>query len=336
MRVIQTNMGTASAGRKVAGVTISNTRGMSFSAISYGATITKVMVPDKRGAAANVVLGYETVQEYERGTAYLGCMVGRFANRIGGARFVLGGKEYPLVKNEGANHLHGGTRGFDKVVWSAKVIRRRGAAGVRYTYVSRNGEEGYPGRLKVTVDYVLTEDNKLSFEYWAVTDAPTPINLTNHTYWNLAGSGTVLGQELMFGCPFYVPTDAALIPTGEISRTAGTPLDFSTPKAIGRDIAAVGLGYDHCLVLGKRSDALGHACTARDPVSGRTLELWTTQPAVQLYTGNHLDGRPFPRHGAFCLETQHFPDSANQGWFPSCILVPDQVFHQLTVHTFGA
>ena len=336
MQVIQSNMGTSSTGRKVTGVTISNARGMSFSAISYGATITKVMVADKRGAVANVVLGYETVQEYERGTAYLGCMVGRFANRIGGARFVLGGKEYSLVKNEGANHLHGGTRAFDKMVWSAKVLRRRGAAGVRYTYTSRNGEEGYPGRLKVTVDYVLTEDNKLSFEYWAVTDASTPINLTNHTYWNLAGSGTVLAQELAFSCPFYLPTDTALIPTGEIARTAGTPLDFSTPKALGRDIAAVGLGYDHCLVLGKRYDALGHACTARDPSSGRTLELWTTQPAVQLYTGNHLDGRPFPKHGAFCLETQHFPDSANQGWVPSCILAPDQVYHQLSVHTFGA
>ena len=336
MQVMQSIMGTSSTGRKVTGVTISNARGMSFSAISYGATITKVNVPDKQGKAANVVLGYETLQEYERGTAYLGCMVGRFANRIGGARFVLGGKEYPLVKNEGANHLHGGTRGFDKVVWSAKVLRRRGAAGVRYTYTSRNGEEGYPGRLKVTADYVLTEDNTLSFEYWAVTDAATPINLTNHTYWNLAGSGTVLEQVLAFSCPFYLPTDTALIPTGEVSRTAGTPLDFSTPKAIGRDIAAVGLGYDHCLVLGKRYDALGHACTARDPSSGRTLELWTTQPAVQLYTGNHLDGRPFPKHGAFCLETQHFPDSANQGWFPSCILAPDQVYHQLSVHTFGA
>ena len=336
MQVTQKDFGTTSTGRKVTGVTVTNARGMSFSAIGYGATITKVNVPDRRGAAGNVVLGYEALQEYERGTSYLGCMVGRFANRIGGARFTLGGKEYQVAKNDGANSLHGGTRGFDKMVWASRVIRRRNAAGVRYTYTSRDGEEGYPGRLKVTVDYVLTEDNKLSFEYWAVTDAPTPLNLTNHTYWNLAGSGTVLEQELKFSCPFYLPTDAGLIPTGEVARTAGTPLDFSAPKAIGRDIASVGLGYDHCLVLGKRSDALGHACTARDPSSGRTLELWTTQPGVQLYSGNHLDGRPFPRHGAFCLETQYFPDSVNQGWFPSCILGPEQTYHQLTVHTFSA
>jgi aldose 1-epimerase len=336
MQVIQSNMGTSSTGRKVAGVTISNRRGMSFTAISYGATITKVNVPDKSGSAANVVLGYETLQEYERGTAFLGCIVGRFANRVGGARFVLGGKEYPLAKNDGANSLHGGTRGFDKMVWTGKVFRRRNTAGVRYTYTSRNGEEGYPGRLKVTVDYALTEDSQLSFEYWAVTDASTPVNLTNHTYWNLAGSGTVLAQELMSSCPFYLPTDQGLIPTGEIARTAGTPVDFSTPKPIGRDIASVGLGFDHCLVLHKPYDALGHACTARDPSSGRALELWTTQPGVQLYSGNHLDGRPFPRHGAFCLETQHFPDSVNQGQFPSCILGPDQVYHQLTVHKFSA
>jgi aldose 1-epimerase len=336
MQVRQSNAGTSSTGRKVEGVTVSNARGMSFSAISYGATITRVDVPDKKGTAANVVLGYETLQEYERGTAFFGCIVGRFANRVGGARFSLGGTEYQLARNDGPNSLHGGTRGFDKMVWSAKVIRRRGAAGVRYTYTSRNGEEGYPGRLKVTADYVLTEDNKLSFEYWALTDAPTPVNITNHTYWNLAGSGTVLDQELRFSCPFYLPTDQGLIPTGEIARTAGTPVDFSAAKPIGRDIASVGLGYDHCLVLKKPCDVLGHACTARDPASGRTLELWTTQPGVQLYTGNHLDGKPFPKHGAFCLETQHFPDAVNQGQFPSCILSPDQVYHQLTVHAFGA
>jgi aldose 1-epimerase len=336
MKVIQSNLGTSSTGRKVTRVTVANARGMSFSAINYGATITTVRVPDKRGEAANVVLGYETLEEYERGTSFFGCIVGRFANRIAGGRFVLGDKEYTLARNDGANHLHGGIRGFDKMVWSAKVFRRRNAAGVRYHYTSRNGEEGYPGRLSVTADYSLTEDDRLSFEYWAIASAPTPVNITNHTYWNLAGSGTVLAQELAFSCPFYLPTDQGLIPTGEVARTAGTPLDFSSPKAIGRDIASVGSGYDHCLVLGKRYDALGHACTARDPSSGRTMELWTTQPGVQLYTANHLDGRPFPRHGAFCLETQHFPDSPNQGQFPSCILAPDQVYHQLTVHKFGA
>jgi aldose 1-epimerase len=336
MQVKRSNAGTSSTGRKVEGVTVANERGMSFSAISYGATITRVNVPDKNGTTANVALGYETLQEYERGTAFLGCIVGLFANRIAGARFLLGGKEYQLAKNDGINSLHGGIRGFDKMVWSAKVIRRRGAAGVRYTYTSGNGEEGYPGRLFVTADYVLTEDSKLSFEYWALADAPTPVNITNHSYWNLAGSGTVLDQELATRCPFYLPTDKDLLPTGEIARTAGTPVDFSTPKPIGRDIASVGVGFDHCLVLKKPHDALGHACTARDPASGRTLELWTTQPGVQLYTGNYLDGKPFPRHGAFCLETQNFPDAVNQGQFPSCILVPDQAYHQLTVHKFSA
>jgi aldose 1-epimerase len=251
---------------------------------------------------------------------------------------LLDGKEYTLARNDGANHLHGGVRGFDKMVWAGRLIRRSGAAGIRWTYTSSDGEEGYPGTLKVTIEYVLTEENELCFEYWAVTDAPTPINLTNHSYWNLAGagSGTILEQEISFNCPFYLPVDEGLIPTGEVAKTAGTPFDFSSFKPIGRDIGRVEAGFDHCMVVAKPSSELGLACTARDTATGRTMQVWTTKPGVQFYTANFLDGKYFPRHSGFCLETQYFPDSVNKGHFPSCILRPGETYHHRTVHKFSA
>jgi aldose 1-epimerase len=338
MTTNESRYGTTSDGKPVALFTLENDRGTSIGVISRGATVVSVSVPDRAGKTANIVLGHEGIAGYEKGGEFFGCIVGRFANRIKAGRFTLDGKEYPLARNDGANHLHGGIRGFDKVIWDGKLIRRRGAAGIRWRYTSRDGEEGYPGTLKVTAEYVLTEENELSFEYWAVTDKPTPVNLTNHSYWNLAGahSGVVLAQEMLFTSPFYLPVDETLIPTGEIRSTAGTPFDFSSFKPIGGAIAAVPGGYDHCLLLGKQQDAQGLACTARDPASGRIMHVHTTAPGVQFYTGNFLDGKNFPRHGAFCVETQSLPDSPNRGHFPSCILRPGSIYHHRTVHTFSA
>jgi len=338
MKIEETRFGTTPDGRAVRRFTLVGAGGMRVSAISWGATLTEVAVPDRTGKTANVTLGYGSLEEYRDGKSFFGCLVGRFANRISGGRFLLDGAAYELARNDGANHLHGGLRGFDKALWDAKPFRRGDSVGIRWTLTSRGGEEGYPGRLHVTAEYALSEGNELSFEYWAITDRPTPVNLTNHSYWNLAGSGvgTVLDHEASFRCPFYLPSDAALTPTGEVRSVAGTPFDFSKAKPIGRDIASVAGGYDHCMVIGKPADVLGPAATVRDPAGGRVMEVWTTAPGIQFYTGNFLDGKPFPKHGGFCLETQHFPDCVNIGHFPSCILRPGRTYHQRTVHKFSA
>ncbi|MGA2477310.1 MAG: aldose epimerase family protein [Spirochaetia bacterium] len=338
MQTIEAVVGSAPDGKKLRRFTLSNTRGMRVSAISLGATLVEVSVPDRGGAAANVTLAHAPLERYARNSEFFGCIAGRFANRIAGGRFSLDGRDYTLARNNGDNHLHGGERGFDRASWNARIIRRADAAGIRWTHTSPDGDEGYPGTLKVTVDYVLTEDNTISFEYWAVTDKPTPVNLTNHAYWNLAGagSGTILAQEIAFNCPFYLPVDAGAIPTGEVLKTAGTPFDFAAAKAIGRDIGGVPGGYDHCMVIAKNAGVLGLAATARDPASGRSMQVWTTLPGVQFYTANFLTGNPYPRNAGFCLETQLFPDSVNRGHFPSCILRPRETFHHLTVHKFSA
>jgi aldose 1-epimerase len=337
MQAVESVVGTAPDGKKLRRFTLSNSRGMRVSAITLGATLVEVSVPDRGGAAVNVTLAHAPLERYARNSEFFGCIAGRFANRIARGRFSLDGREYTLACNNGENHLHGGVRGFDKASWNGKIIRRADAAGIRWTHTSPDGDEGYPGTLKVTVDYVLTEDNTLSFEYWAVTDKPTPVNLTNHSYWNLAGgSGTILSQEMTFNCPFYLPVDAGLIPTGEVLKTAGTPFDFAAARSIGRDIGAVPGGYDHCMVIAKNTGALGLAATARDPASGRSMQVWTTMPGVQFYTANFLGGNPYPRNAGFCLETQMFPDSVNRGHFPSCILRRGETYHHLTVHKFSA
>jgi aldose 1-epimerase len=350
MTIKEALYGTMPDGRKVTQFTISNSRGMSFSAITYGATLTAVNVPNRAGALANVILNMDDLDAYRTKSPYFGALVGRFANRITRGKFTLDGREYTLACNDvyGAgpsavsNHLHGGAVGFDKVLWGAKPFKDRNAAGIRWTYTSRDGEEGYPGTLKVTAAYTLTEDNKLSFEEWAVTDAPTPVNLTNHAYWNLAGSGTVLEQEIAFNCPFYIPVDGSLMPTGEVLGVRGSPFDFTTVKPIGRDIARVSGGYDHCLVIRQSGGGMSQLCTARDPASGRVMEVKTTKSSVQFYSGNFLDGslggqgRRYPLHGAFTLETQFFPDCVNIHHFPSCILRPGEKYHHLTEHTFSA
>jgi aldose 1-epimerase len=338
MQFTESTVGAAPDGKKIRLYTFTNGRGMRVGMIGLGAALVEVSVPDRGGAVANVNLAWDPLERYASNTSFLGCIVGRFANRIAGGRFSLDGREYTLARNNGANHLHGGERGFDKAAWKAKVVRRGEAAGVRWTHVSPDGDQGYPGTLKLTAEYLLAEDNTLSLEYWAVADAPTPVNITNHSYWNLAGAGrgTVLDHEMTFNCPFYLPVDEGLIPTGEVAVTAGTPFDFSTAKTIGRDFGKVPGGFDHCMVVAKSPGALGLAATARDPVSGRTMQVWTTKTGMQFYTGNFLDGNPYPPQGGFCLETQMFPDCVNKGHFPSCILRPGETYHHLTVHKFSA
>jgi aldose 1-epimerase len=338
MKATEILVGRSADGQKVKRFVLESARGVSVQAVGYGASIVSVTVPDAKGRTANVVLSYGDPALYEANPAYFGCMVGRFGNRIRGGRFTLDGTEHSLACNDGANHLHGGIQGFQRKVWAGKLIRAAEAVGIRWSCVSPAGEEGYPGTLRVRAEYVLTERGELVLEYWAATDAATPVNLTNHAYFNLAGagSGTVLGHEACFNAPFYLPVDDSLIPTGEVIRTAGTPFDFSSSKPIGRDIGSVPGGYDHCYVVGKTFSSLGLAATVRDPVSGRSLQVWTTKPGVQFYTGNFLDGTYFPRHGGFCLETQLFPDSVNVGHFPSCILRPGETYHHKTVYAFSA
>ena len=337
MKSEESRFATTADGCAVMKYTLESAGGMRVSAISWGGRITEVMVPDRKGRTANVALGFGSLEEYRGGRSYFGCLVGRFANRIAAGRFSLDGIAYELARNDGANHLHGGLRGFDKAVWESWPFRSGDTAGIRWALVSRDGEEGYPGRLQVTAEYALNDRNELSFEYWAVTDRPTPVNLTNHSYWNLAGAGCgdVLSHEVSLHCPFYLPSDAALLPTGEVRPVAGTPFDFSKAKPIGRDIGSVPGGYDHCMVVGKPVDAMGPVAAVRDPGSGRVMEVSSTEPGVQFYTGNFLASDPFPKHGGFCLETQRFPDSPNIGHFPSCILRPGQVYHHRTVHRFS-
>jgi len=334
MNATESRFATAPDGGAVTLFVLENENGVRLSAMSHGATLVGVEVPGPNGTRVNLVLSHGTLEEYVKDTEFLGCIVGRFANRIARGSFVLDGKRYTLACNDGPNAMHGGLRGFDKVGWNGRLFRKGDEAGIRFSYTSPQGEEGYPGTLVVDAEYALTEKNELSMEYWATCDAPTPVNITNHSYWNLAGAGagTVLAHEVSFNCPFYLPSNEDLVPTGEVLATAGTPFDFSVPKAIGKDMDAVPGGYDHCLVIDKPSGALGLACTARDPASGRTMKVFTTKPGVQFYTGNFLHSDKHPRHSGFCVETQHFPDAPNRGHFPSSILRPGETYHQRTVH----
>jgi aldose 1-epimerase len=338
-------------GQKVFEYTVENSRGLSFKAITYGATLTEVNVPDREGRLDCVILGYDRLEDYMERSPYYGALVGRFANRIAAGKFVLDGREYSLACNDVygagpeavANHLHGGNVGYDKVLWKAKPFGKRDRAGILWSYVSPEGEEGYPGTLKITASYALSEAGELAVEYRAVTDKASPVNLTQHAYWNLAGAGsrTVYDQELEFNCPFYIPVDSTLMPTGELLSVAGTPFDFTTSKPIGRDLGKVEGGYDHCLVVKRGGGDLDLLCRCHDPQTGRRMEVWTNQPGVQFYSGNFMDndagakGRIYPKHGAFTLETEGFPDSVNIGHFPSCILRPGQEYRHRTVHRFS-
>jgi len=342
--VTRASFGRLPDGRSVDVFTLANGRGVEVRAMTYGATIISVRTPDRGGRTDDIVLGFDRVDDYLTKARFFGTVAGRYANRIGKARFALDGREYPLAANNGVNHLHGGAVGFDKKIWNGEPFDRDGNSGVVFTYTSPDGEEGYPGTLKVTLTYTLTPRNELVLDYEAATDKATPINLTNHSYFNLAGRGhgTILQHQLTINADRYTPTDDTLIPTGELATVDGTPFDFRRATAIGARIDADnpqlknGRGYDHNYVL-NGGPGLRLAAKVVEPSTGRTLQVDTTEPGVQFYAGNGLDAtrNGFGPRAGFCLETQHFPDSPNKPSFPSTILRPGETFRSKTVFTFG-
>ena len=325
--------------------TLTNGKGMVAKITSYGALLTELHTPDRDGKLGNVVLGFDNFEQYLKGHPFFGAIAGRVANRIAKGKFTLDGQEYTLAVNNGPNSLHGGVKGFDKMVWKSESVPATDGVAVKFTYLSRDGEEGYPGNLTVTVVYTLTEQNELRIDYTAKTDKATPVNLTNHSYFNLAGSGSILDHELMLTADRYTPTDETLIPTGELASVKGTAVDFTKPAAIGsrfNQLTAKPTGYDHNFVLNSGGKSLALAARVHEPKSGRVMEVWTTEPGIQFYTGNFLDGSltglggvVYAQHHGFCLETQHFPDSVNHSNFPSSILRPGQTFKSTTTHKFS-
>jgi aldose 1-epimerase len=345
-RVQKMEYGKTSDGVPVDLYVLTNASGSQAKVITYGALLTELHVPDKDGKLGDVVLGFDDLKGYLTEHPYFGATIGRVTNRIAKAKFTLDGKEYTLAANNNGHSLHGGKKGFDKVVWKAEPVKD--AAAVKFTYVSPDGEEGYPGKLTAAVTYTLTDANEVRLDYTATTDKPTPVNLTNHSYFNLAGpaSGDILGHELTLFADKYTPADKTFIPTGELAPVKGTPFDFTTPTKIGAHIEeAKGdpSGYDLNYVVsgGDKSPAL--AARVREPKTGRVMEVFTTEPGLQFYTGNFLDGTvkgkggvAYKKHQAFCLEAQHYPDSVNQPKFPSIILQPGKTYTQTTVYKFSA
>jgi len=336
-------------GTAVESFTLRNAHGIEVRAITYGAVIVSLRVPDRAGRLDDIVLGHDDLAGYLRQPSYFGAVVGRYGNRIAKGRFTLDGKTYTLATNNGPNHLHGGVKGFDKVVWKGESASTPDGASVTFRYTSPDGEEGYPGTLSARVTYTLTDRDELRFEYAATTDKPTVVNLTQHSYFNLTGGKTdILGHQLTLDADRFTPVDAALIPLGPLTPVEGTPFDFRKPTAIGARIGQDdeqlrrGGGYDHNFVVNRTGEGLVHAARVVDPVSGRTLDVQTTEPGVQFYSGNFLDGTVTGKGGvvykkrwALCLETQHFPDSPNQPTFPSTVLRPGQEYRSKTVLTFG-
>ncbi len=336
-------------GRPIILYTLTNAHGVEVRAMNYGGIILSLRVPDRKGQLADIVLGHEKAEEYIPNPPYIGAIVGRYANRIANGTFTVDGKTYALPKNDGPNTLHGGiTRTFDKVLWDGEPLK--GKNGVSFTYLSKDGEEGFPGNLKVTVTYTLTDSNELVIDYEAATDKATPINVSQHSYFNLkgAGNGDILDHEIMINADKFTPVDKNLIPTGELRAVKGTPFDFTTSTKIGTRIEdpyeqmVLGHGYDHNFVLNRKGAGLSLAARVYEPTTGRVLEVSTTQPAVQFYTGNFLDGsvtgkegHVYKRRYGLCLETQHYPDSPNHPDFPSTILKPGEKFHQTTVFKFS-
>ncbi len=344
MKITKQPYGKLSDGQAVDLYTLTNDLGTKVEVITYGATIIGVETPDRDGKTANLTLHKKDLAGYESGHPFFGAIAGRFANRIAKGKFTLDGKEYTLATNNNENHLHGGEVGFDKKIWQAEPIEDKNCVGVRLTYQSVDGEEGYPGTLDVTTAYALDNDNRLLMDYSATTDQPTHVNLTNHAYWNLAGagSGQVVDQVMMLNAKEYLPVNAGLIPIGKPATVKDTVMDFTTPTPIGSRLDQVeGGGYDHCYVLDKSEadeDGLSLVARVADPKSGRTMEVFTTQPGVQLYTANSLSGKDkdggFSKHEGFCLETQHYPDAPNQPQFPSTLLKPGETYRETTVHKF--
>jgi len=329
--------------------TLKNEKGMTVRITNYGGIIVSLLVPDKDGKLDDVTLGYDTLAEYESNNPYFGCITGRYANRIANGTFSLEGTKYTLAANDKPNHLHGGIKGFDKKVWNATPEKTEHAARLVLKYTSPDGEEGYPGNLDCTVTYELTQDNRLVIRYLASTDKVTVINLTNHSYFNLAGhgDGNALDQILTLYASTYTPTDKTQIPTGQIASVKNTPLDFTSPDEIGRRIndssqdLEFGLGYDHNFILDDQSDGLKKAATLFDPTSGRRMDVFTTKPAIQFYSGNHLKhagkgGAAYPKRSGVCLETQFYPDSPNRPDFPSSVLKPGMPYQHTTEYHFSA
>ena len=348
--ITQKPFGTAPGGQAVSLYTLTNRHGMTVKVTNYGGIVTSILVPDRNGKLGDVVLGYDSVAGYIKGSPYFGALIGRYANRIAKGKFSLDGKAYTLAVNNGVNHLHGGKIGFDKKVWAATPLHISSGVGLSLKLYSPDMEEGYPGSLAVHVVYTLSDDNALKINYTAVTDKDTVLNLTNHSYFNLngAGSGTVLDQRMMINADRYTPIDKTSIPFGPLASVTVTPFDFRRPHAIGERIEQSntqlknGAGYDHNFVLNHTGHSLILAARAYAPKTGRILTVYTTQPGIQLYTGNFLDGtnvgkggKVYNKRGAFCLETQHFPDSPNHLAYPTTTLKPGQVFQQTTIDQFS-
>lgn len=344
MNITQESFGQMKDGKNVLLFTLTNNKDMTVKITNYGGIITSIRVPDKNGAIDDVVLGFTSLKDYLAPHPYFGALIGRYGNRIAKGKFTLNGIEYKLAVNDGENHLHGGLIGLDKVVWDAAEIRNADEVGVSLTYLSKDMEEGYPGNVRATVEYLLNNQNELIIRYEAVTDKTTVLNLTNHSYFNLQGegSGDVLNHEVMINADGFTAVNGSLIPTGEIRPVKGSAMDYTTPHSIGSRIQEVPGGYDHNYVLNKTQNELSLAAKVYEPKSGRTMEVFTTELGIQLYSGNFLDGtlsgksgKNYPKHAGFCLETQHFPDSPNQPKFPSTVLNPGETYHQLTVHKFS-
>jgi aldose 1-epimerase len=340
------NWGKLPDGRDAQLYTLTNPSGMKLTMTDYGAGIVSLEVPDRNGKLANVSLDLQAPADYVNQTAHFGSTIGRYGNRIAKGKFTLDGVDYTLPINNAPNHLHGGPLGFDHQLWTVKPVHSTDAVGLEFTYVSKDGEQGYPGTMTATATYWLTNDNSLKIDYTATTDKDTVVNLTNHAYWNLAGvgSGDILGHQLMLAADKYLAIDEGSIPTGQmVDVKTDPPMDFTAMKPIGPGIAELkakgGMGYDHCYVLRNQDGKLALAAKVKDPASGRTMEVLTDQPGIQLYTANFLDGGAingsYPQHAAFCLETQHYPDSPNRPEFPSTVLKPGETFKSTTVYKFG-
>jgi aldose 1-epimerase len=344
------SFGKTTDGQTVDLYTLTNSSGMEAKITNYGGIVVSLKVPDRRGSFEDVVLGFDNLDGYLKGHPYFGAIIGRYGNRIGKARFTLNGVEYKLAANNGENSLHGGVKGFDKAVWSAKEVKVNDGVGLELNYLSKDGEEGYPGNLSVRVVYSLTNKNELKVVYFATTDKDTVLNLTNHSYFNLAGQGNgdILNHQVMINADRFTPVDSGLIPTGELRDVKATPFDFRQLTAIGARVnedheqLKLGRGYDHNWVLNGKAGSLRQAVKVTEPSTGRVMEVWTTEPGVQFYIGNFLDGsltgkggKVYKHRYGFCFETQHFPDSPNQPGFPSTVLKKGGRYNSTTIYKFS-
>ncbi|GAA4414487.1 galactose mutarotase [Nibrella viscosa] len=345
----KSSFGQTADGQEADLYTLRNTSGMEAKITNFGGVVVSLTAPDRNGAYEDVTLGFDSLAPYQKDSPYFGALIGRYGNRIAKGKFTLDGKSYTLATNNMGNHLHGGLQGFDKVLWTAQAVEGDEPA-LKLTYTSKDGEEGYPGTLNVEVTYTLQRDNALRIDYKATTDKPTVVNLTNHTYFNLANKGDILNHELTLYADRFLPVDQTLIPTGELRPVAGTVFDFTKPTAMGARIndstdtqIKYGLGYDHAWILSDSSQGLKRAATVYEPTTGRVMDVSTTEPAIQFYTGNFLDGTltgkggvKYAKRTGFCLETEHYPDSPNQPKFPSTTLRPGETYQSTTVYKFSA